>query len=95
MAKDDERIEDTVRTEKLRKALTGKRYDLGDALKELIEKDCPGGYELVSKYMGTAGKYGVDSIEAVEIYDSIVKEHKILKDWLDIFYRLGSGPGVV
>lgn len=95
MAKGNKRIEDAIRAGKLRKAITAeKRYSLEDALKELIERDCPGGYDLICKYTHTAIKHGYNSREASEIYDSIVKEHKILKDWLDIFYRLENGPGI-
>jgi hypothetical protein len=93
MAKDDDRLKDIGRTNKLRNALKfEKRYDLEDALKELIDEDCPGGHDIVQKYISTVNKHGYDSKEASDLYESIVKEHEILKDWLDIFYRLESGP---
>jgi predicted transcriptional regulator len=75
-----EKVLDTFRTKKLKRALKFEKfYDLEDSLKELIEKDCPGGYDLVDKYITTANKYGYNSIKTSEMYDSIVKKKQTPK----------------
>lgn len=81
--------EDTLRSKKLKEILkSGKFRDLEDVLREIIDKECPGGYDLLCKYRDTVDEHGLDSKEASDLYNSIIKEHKPLKDWLDMYNRL-------